>query len=201
VLDGELRYEDHPVDWNPEDYGWMEAEDVRRGTYWALLSGGCGVTYGCHDVWQFWHHPLAPVSFARTPWQTALDFPGAMQMGYARALYEARPFTLLQPAQEMIIDGQGKGAHHIQAARAADGSFAFIYIPTGHGVRLDLSGMSATLTMAWYDPRTGVWKSMGAVAPECEDFTPPTCGFGADWVLVLDDVTRHFPEPTFPWAH
>jgi hypothetical protein len=40
VLDGELRYENHPVNWKPLENGWFDAFDVRQGTYWSVFAGG-----------------------------------------------------------------------------------------------------------------------------------------------------------------
>jgi len=42
VLDGELRYENHPVNWKPLENGWFDAFDVRQGTYWSVFAGGMG---------------------------------------------------------------------------------------------------------------------------------------------------------------
>lgn len=49
TLDGEARYEDHPVDWKPEK-GWFDAADVRQAAYWSMLAGAYGHTYGNHDI-------------------------------------------------------------------------------------------------------------------------------------------------------
>jgi len=38
VLDGEPRYENHPIDWNP-DNGWFDAADVRQALYWSVFAG------------------------------------------------------------------------------------------------------------------------------------------------------------------
>ena len=66
VLDGEPRYEDHPIDWKPEN-GWFGAADVRQAAYWAVLAGAAGHTYGNHNIWQMWQPGRAPISSARTP--------------------------------------------------------------------------------------------------------------------------------------
>ena len=63
VLDGEPRYEDHPVNWKPE-MGWFDDFDVRQAAYWALFAGAFGHTYGCHDIWQMLTPERKPVSSA-----------------------------------------------------------------------------------------------------------------------------------------
>jgi hypothetical protein len=40
---------------------------------------------------------------------------------------------------------------------------------------------------AWYDPRTGKMTAIGKFANTgTRTFTPPTRGYGQDWVLTLD---------------
>jgi hypothetical protein len=54
VLAVEPNYEDHPVNpwpvWNPAN-GFFRDDDVRRQIYRSVFAGGCGVTYGHHDIW------------------------------------------------------------------------------------------------------------------------------------------------------
>lgn len=198
TIDGEPRYEDHPVSFDQKN-GWFDAYDVRQATYWGLLAGGCGITYGCHDIWQFLTPLRHPVSHARTPWQTAIDLPGSFQMQHARNLYESRPFTKLVPDQSPIVFGDGNGADHILSARAEDGSFMFLYMAAGNPVAVDMTKISGDMAVAhWYNPRTGEATLIGNLPTiGAQFFTPPTphyrgCG---DWVLVLDDAAQHFPTP------
>lgn len=50
IIDGEPLYEDHPVDFKPQEKGHSIAADVRRALYWDLFNGACGHTYGHHSV-------------------------------------------------------------------------------------------------------------------------------------------------------
>jgi hypothetical protein len=46
--------------------------------------------------------------------------------------------------------------HYVRAARARDGSFAFIYTPTGRPLGIDLSKLSGDRVIAhWSYPREG----------------------------------------------
>jgi hypothetical protein len=81
TIDGEPRYEDHPIDWKPEN-GWFDDYDVRQAAYWSVFSGAMGHTYGNHNIWQMWHPGHEPISSARTPWKEAMDYPGAYQMAF-----------------------------------------------------------------------------------------------------------------------
>src|SRR5690606_24191068 len=78
-IDGEPRYEDHPVNWEAT-IGWFNDFAVRQSAYWSLLSGAAGHTYGNHTIWQKWNEGRYCVSFARTPWPDALDHPGSAQL-------------------------------------------------------------------------------------------------------------------------
>lgn len=193
VLDGEPNYEDHPVmslKWTwQEGEPWFGAHDVRKSAWRAVLAGACGHTYGCHPVWQMWE-PKYPIhNHVRTPWQQAIEHEGANQMRHLRALMESRPMLGRVPDQAMLIDAPGPedGARHVRAMRASDGSHAFIYIPTGEPVRVDLSRLRGAVTASWFDPRTGQLQEIRQFEQSYrEAFVPPTRGEEADWVLVLD---------------
>src|SRR5690606_3087753 len=101
VIDGEPRYEDHPVDWNPEN-GWFMDFDVRQAAYWSMLSGAAGHTYGNHNIWQMWRSDREAVSAARTPWREAVAHPGSRHVGIMRSLFESRDWRLLLPDQDLI---------------------------------------------------------------------------------------------------
>jgi len=196
TLDGEPRYEDHPVDWKPEK-GWFDDFDVRQAAYWSLLSGACGHTYGNHNVWQMWQPGRDPISSARTPWREALSQPGAAQMGHVRRLFESRPFLKLVPDQTLLAVDSDRKAGDMRAARAADGSFAFVYTPEGKTLVVSRRKLKAGAVRAyWYNPRDGVGTLIGRFDGDSTgEFRPPTSGRGQDWVLVLDDESRGFPPP------
>ena len=164
---------------------------MRQAAYWALMAGACGHTYGNNNIWQMWQVEREPVIWANIPWQEALNHPGAFQMGLVRRLFESRPFHKLIPDQSIIVDGPTQSAAKIRAARASDGSFAFIYSPRGEPFTIRLDVIKALkVTESWYDPRYGTLDFIhrGGNAA-IRTFTPPTNGRGNDWLLVLDDAT------------
>lgn len=196
TLDGEPRYEDHPINWKPAQ-GWFDDWDVRQAAYWSLLAGACGHTYGNHDIWQFWQSDRKPVASARTPWRKAIDQPGAFQLGHARKLFESRPYQKLAPDQSVLVDDPGAGAAHIQAARADDGSFMFVYTPMGQPFSIKMGKFPGSrVNASWFDPRTGASTFIGLFPTlGVHKFEPSSGGRGNDWVLVLDDATKDFPKP------
>jgi Protein of unknown function (DUF4038)/Putative collagen-binding domain of a collagenase len=187
VLDGELRYEDHPVNWDANN-GYFDAADVRQGVYWSLFAGGFGVTYGCHDIWQFLAKGREPVAFARTPWLDAIKLPGAWQMLHVRRLLLSRPFLDRIPDQST----------HARATRGH--AYAFVYLPAGDKVNVRLGKISGEEVMAWwFNPRTGASKVIGTFPNRgTRRFDPPEPpARGHDWVLVLDDAARQYKAPGF----
>lgn len=206
VLDGEPRYENIPVAFDPRN-GHFDAYDVRQAAYWAVLSGGFGHTYGCHEVWQMWAPGREPMLEPRIPWFEAIELPGARQMLALRRLLLSRPFTGRVPDPRLLKRRhQGTGADHVAATRARDGSHAILYLPTGKPVEINLGqlglrgGGTRTIRATWFDPRTGVATHLEdiVVTKRYQDhtFTPPgSPGRGNDWVLLLDDEAAGLPAP------
>ena len=197
VIDGEPRYEDHPVDWNPEN-GWFEAFDVRQAMYWSVLQGAAGHTYGNHNIWQMWRPGREAISSARTPWREALAHPGATQVGFAKRLFLSRPFERLVPDTSLVVAGPREGGARVAAASDAAGRYAIIYAPYGSPIDIDVSALSGHRFRAWwFDPRTGVATAVGPIAPDgVQRFDPPGPETrGNDWVLVLDEESAGFRAP------
>jgi hypothetical protein len=196
VVDGEPRYENHPVNWKPAELGWFDEYDVRQAAYWAVFAGAFGHTYGCHDIWQMKAPGREPVGLARGTWQESMNLPGAAQMQHVRRLIESRPFLSRVPDPALIASGPGEGADHVEATRGE--GYAFLYVPTGKPVGVVLEKVAAgKLKASWFDPRTGKASPIGTFAGQgTRTFTPPgTPGRGNDWVLVLDDASRGFGLP------
>jgi hypothetical protein len=200
TLDGEARYEAIVVDFY--DRGANPAlrfddVDVRETAYRSLLAGAAGHTYGDNNVWQMWAPGRPPEIEADTPWEEALDHPGAFQMGHLRRLFESRPWEKLEPAQDLLVGPNAPGEGFVRAAMASDRSFAFVYSPLGAPVAVDQQRLGARdVTSWWFDPRYGrAYRLHTGVGTAIQVFTPPSSGRGADWMLVLDDAARGFEAP------
>ncbi len=194
-LDGEPRYEDHPVGWNPEVLGWFNDADIRQALYWNLFSGAFGHTYGCHPIWQMKTPERQPVGLARNNWYDVLDLPGAYDLIHARRLLESRPFVSRVPDQSLIVPSYYPETDYVVATRG-DG-YAFVYFPTGWSAVIRISKLNTeAIHSYWYDPRTGEVTLIETIE-EMSDrrFTPPSSGRGNDWVLVLDDASKNFRLP------
>lgn len=195
TLDGEPRYEDHPVNWNPRN-GYFRDYDVRQSAYWATFAGAFGHTYGHHSIWQMWAPKHGKVNFPDRYWYDALDRSGAASLIHLRNLMLSRPFLSRVPDQSIINGNPGSGANHLQATRG-DG-YLFVYAPTGQNFTINMGKISGSNVKAWwYEPRNGTNIYIGEFTNSgTRAFDPPgSQGRGNDWVLVVDDATKNFSAP------
>ena len=194
VLDGETIYEDHPVCFNAKDLGTSSAYDVRKHAYLDVFAGACGHTYGCHDIWQMYDKTREPVNGPHLVWQEAMDLPGATQMQYLRRLMESRPMLDRVPDQSLITSALAEH-DRVQATRGKD--YLFVYSSQGKPFTVNLGKISGkTLQATWYNPRNGETKVANKLPNVGQKvFTPPSSGYGQDWVLLLDDSSKGYQVP------
>ncbi|MBD0293681.1 MAG: glycoside hydrolase family 140 protein, partial [Flavisolibacter sp.] len=194
VLDGETLYEDHPVCFNARDLGTSSAYDVRKHAYLDVFAGAFGHTYGCHDIWQMYAPNRTPINGPHFPWYVAIDLPGAGQMKYLRRLIESRPMLDRVPDQSLITNALGAN-DRIQATRGKD--YIFIYSTQGKPITVNMGKISGNnVTSFWYNPKNGEIKEGNRFSNKGQQtFTPPSIGYGNDWVLVIDDASKNYPKP------
>jgi len=194
VMDGEPLYEDHPLAFRAKDNGYSFDAHVRQRAYWDVFSGAFGHTYGNHAMWQFYQPGRKPVNGPLFFWTEAIHRPGAGQMQYVRALIESRPFFSRVPDQSIVADPL-EGSDHISATRG-DG-YLFVYSAQGRKFTVNLGKISGDRVKGyWYSPRDGSSFEIETVPNHgAHEFVPPSEGFGSDWVLVLDDVSKQFTPP------
>ncbi len=188
VLDGEPVYEDHPVCFNAGDLGTSSAYDVRKSVYLSVFSGGFGVTYGCHSVWQMNRPGVEPVNGPHYYWYDALNLPGANQMKHLKSLMASRPVLDRIPDQSLIEENHYDAHQRVQATRGKD--YAFIYSAYGKPFTVYSGKITGNkLKACWYNPRNGETKDAGEKENRGKHvFIPPSGGYGHDWVLVLDGI-------------
>ncbi len=198
TIDGEPRYEDHPVRFRPGEYGWFDDFDIRQAGYWSMFSGSCGHTYGNHNIWQMWQEGRSPVSWARTEWRRALDHSGAFQVGYMRKFFEAFPWQQLEPDQSLILNFNPRGGEYQMAMISRDDQLMIAYTPAGKPLQLDLGRLEGDQLVAyWYNPRDGRFFDKTEVKTGFRgEFTPHSTGRGSDWVLVIHDKDRSYHDFT-----
>lgn len=196
VMDAEPIYEDHPVCFNVNDLGTSNAYDVRRSAYLDLFAGAFGHTYGCHDVWQMYSPRYEGVNGPHMYWYDALALPGARQMVFVRRLMEAYPLLDRIPDQGLIQENALTPGERIQATRGAD--YLFVYSSVGHSFTVNLGKTKGkTLRAYWYDPRNGKTRDLEPFTNTGKrKFSPPTAGYGQDWILVIDDAAKSYIKPS-----
>jgi hypothetical protein len=194
VFDGEPIYEDHPVCFDATENGTSSAYDVRKSAWFDVFAGAFGHTYGCHDVWQMYAPHRTPVNGPHFPWYVAVDLPGAAQMKFVKRLIESRPFFDRVPDQSLITDALGAN-DHIQATRGND--YIFVYSSQGKKFTVNTGTISGQeINSYWYNPKNGEVKEIGKSPKKVQqEFTPPSSGYGKDWVLVIDDASKKFKLP------
>ncbi len=192
VIDGEPIYEDHPVCFNATDLGTSNAYDVRKYAYQEVFAGAFGHTYGCHGIWQMYSPNRDAVNNPHIYWQQAIELPGAKQMQWLKRLIESHPILGRVPDQSIIEENNLAAAERIQATRGKD--FAYIYSTAGKAFTVNMGKISGKeLNAYWYDPRNGRTQYIGQFDNSGKyRFTPPGEGYGQDWVLVLDDVSKNY---------
>ena len=192
VMDAEPIYEDHPVCFNVKELGTSNALDVRRSAYLDLFAGAFGHTYGCHDIWQMYSPKAEAVNGPHLYWQEALELPGASQMKYVRNLIEAFPFTQRIPDQSIIEEKNTVAAERVQATRGDD--YLMVYSTAGKPFTVNMGKIKgAAVKGFWYNPRKGEKTIIDAAANNhLKKYTPPTFGYGQDWVLVLFDARKNY---------
>ncbi|MDN3655080.1 glycoside hydrolase family 140 protein [Ferruginibacter paludis] len=197
-LNAEPNYEDHPNDWNPGEKGWMDDFDTREAAYWNMLSGGAGHTYGDHNIWQMYTEKREPVNNARTNWHVAMNYRGAYQVGYMRRMFEKRNWQKLVMDQSAIAGNNPEGLEYKMAAMSSAEDFMMVYIPYGRKTTVNTSKLAAPkLRGWWFNPRDGYTIALGEFDNTgSKEFTPTSVGRGSDWLLVLDDASKNYPEPS-----
>lgn len=189
TLDGEPRYE-HIINGLREEGPRINAHQVRKAAYNAVLSGACGHTYGCSEIYRFWRPGDGGRWGPDTPWQQAMDFPGALHMGYLKSLMLSLPWQTLKPDPGLIAGGSGTGGTYTPAARSEAGDLGLVYVPEYQTTHVNLSRIAGEgVNACWYDPRDGSFVPVGTLPNKgIQGFAPPTGEEDPDYVLLLQSA-------------
>lgn len=185
VLDGEPSYERIPQGLHDPSQPYWQAWDVRRYAYWSLLAGACGFTYGSNSIMQFWRGTEEGAYGVQEVWQEGLHLPGSMHMTHLRALMESIDWQSGIPAQDHLVDNNGKQYEYNLALRTSKALCVYTY--TGKPLSVNTTLLPQGACGWWFDPVSGGKSCFGPVTPtEKLTLTPPDrrCGQN-DWVLLF----------------
>jgi hypothetical protein len=193
VINDETRYEGHMG---------TNGADVQRYAFWStMLSGAAGFTYGAAGIFQA-NDRERPTgnrpdggAFDSTFWDEAIQFPGATQIGLAKALLAELPFERFEPHPEWFSavvrwgGDQYRPPFRVYGA-GVPGECRVAYVPLRyyHWDGPEVRGIepSAMYWAMYFDPITGRRIELGAVTPEANGtWKAPTLPVLQDWVLVL----------------
>ena len=166
------------------------ARILRMQEYWTMLSGASGQLYGNFYTVRF-----------PSGWQSFLDSPGVVQLGYMKNLFSSRSWYNLVPdqAHTFVTGGYGSyvssgliaGNNYVTAAVTPDGSLGLAYLPQGGTITVAMTNLQNTITARWFDPSANTFTTM-AGSPfsniGTHNFTTPgnNSAGNPDWVLVLE---------------
>jgi hypothetical protein len=196
TLDGEPSYENIPQGLHDTTQPYWTANDCRRYAYWSVFAGSCGHTYGDNAVMQMYKPQDTARSYgARNYWYDALDDTGSFQMQYVARLVLSRPY-FERVYDSMLVVDQSMRYDFVAATRGR--SYLFAYTYTGRPFTIRMGRISGSEVRAyWFDPRTGTSRRIGKMENSgTVHFQPPgNQRNGNDWVLILDDASKRFPQP------
>jgi hypothetical protein len=178
VLDGEPRYENHPIGFNLAN-GYFVALDVRQAVLTGLFSGGCGFTYGCHAVWQMACDAYEPINNPISHWKYSLGLPGANQVQVIGKIMAELPWHRCRPDSTIVADRSG-----IPALVRDDEKLIALYSPGG-AVRLSNRFDRSGWRLRWVSPVDGEVQDLGSL--EALHLEPPKRDAArADRIAILE---------------
>lgn len=184
-IDGESRYEDHPICWKPA-YGYWDDGDVRADNCINVLSGAFGVVYGHHAVWQC---NTASAPMCGKTWREAIFAPGAEQLRFLKDLMLSRDFSALTPSPDFAAAAYvDDDSEKLSLVSATGKSYAYVYARHGLAFYANCQMLDAKeISACWFDPKSGEYVGKkGIYRAERTLFVPP----GGGLLLVVDAVLR-----------
>jgi hypothetical protein len=165
---------------------------VRQYDWMSMMAGTFGGITGNENVWPFDADP----QFGRSPWQGALNSPGARAMTNLAQSWATRAWYNTVPDQShAVVTGSTPAIYN------PDGSLAVAYLMNGGSATVNLARFNGNVTARWFDPANGSYQAVAGspfTNSGSRSFTAPgtNSAGAADWVLVLETGAA----PTSPAA-
>ncbi|MCR4906249.1 MAG: DUF4038 domain-containing protein [Clostridiales bacterium] len=181
TMDGEQRYEDHPINFQPEK-GYFDAYDVRVTMWRNLFSGTCGNTYGHHAVWCMSRQENR---YFPNVWETALHRPAAESVRIFAAFVDAHDCADLEPIRDAILENES-GANYVAAVLVRGEHSAYLLSPCGIPEKLNPERFPAPiLEIRAFCPADGGEIPVIIRGDGSYFFPDRPCGRGQDAVIAL----------------
>jgi hypothetical protein len=165
---------------SPEEKRGYTLDDIRKATLWGnLIAGGAGVEY-------YFGYQLPQNDLVCQDWRSR-----DKSWDYCRIALEffrdnRIPFWEMKNANALIGNPTNDNSKYC-LARA--GELYLVYLPNGGTTALDLSGVSGSFTVQWFNPRSGGPLVDGAVksvnAGGQVALGPPPADAAQDWLVVI----------------
>lgn len=171
------------------DRGRPRSQEAQRGiAYVVMQSGGAGWGFLVEGIWNNCYTKDSGNSvdtWGGTPWFTTIEWQGATYMTHAVQFYKSLKWWEMIPR-----NGETEWAKlddDLRSPITADGKgTVIVYFYGRGGGTLGKSAVTGGQVARWYDPRTGTYRDIGAVAPAADGtWTIPGRPDGKDWVLLV----------------
>jgi hypothetical protein len=174
----------------------VSADDVRRASYWSLLScPTSGITYGANGIWPWLREGEEILNHAgkgeaATRVLQALDLPGSLQIGYLASQFRRLDWWKLKPAPELLLVQPGDQVvqNFISVSRTDDRRTVVAFVPGGQEVTLRNPGNDRYLG-EWFDPVVNK-RAKAPVTFKDGLLIVSAARPGSDYLLILNRVAE-----------
>jgi hypothetical protein len=180
--------------------------DIQRLMFWTcMLSGAAGHTYGANGIWQVNRkdQPHGPSphggNYGATPWDDAMNLPGAQQLAYGKNLLLQYPWSRFEPHNEwasyvderehaLTLDSGDTLQYEVPYAAGIPQAVRIIYIPQRKPIIVHSMEHDIRYIAAFFDPVNGEKTNIGDIQPDASGswICDPPEDKNPDWVLILD---------------
>ncbi|MCG7850590.1 MAG: hypothetical protein MIO93_15640, partial [ANME-2 cluster archaeon] len=159
----------------------VDADTVREGAWKVMTHGATGFAYGNTGTYNSRSQPFAGIEYSVSE--------GADYMTYLYDFFVLTNYWKLAPNKSIVTAGSAFAVEN-------SGNEYVLYLPSGASTTVDLTAASGTLSVEWYNPRTGTYQGQTTVEGSASrTFTAPDSN---DWVLYITalspDTTPHSVE-------
>lgn len=180
--------------WYEGILGQFFAVDQRYAFWLCMLAGAAGHTYGAHGVWQMATDDGFLAHWGNAHWRTALNLPGAAQLGCAKRILAQFEWWKLTPSPNSLEPHWSEDDPYQPFLSRIEDHTCVIYFPAKES-RSQVSwypSIGQPWRAVWYDPRSGVQRSgvlVQASTPQ-RGVVLPSPPDSDDWVLTLHRVAE-----------